>query len=83
MKKQGAASIFHVLEWASFEALFTHPAHNKQLHRLSAQIILGIGGDNSDKSKGSFFEGVICSGYTTNATDDAVMENIVAARYSL
>ena len=45
-------------------------------------IILGIGGDNSDSAIGTFFEGVITSGYTTDAADDAVQANIVAAGYS-
>ena len=45
-------------------------------------IILGIGGDNSDSAIGTFFEGVITRGYTTDAADDAVQANIVAAGYS-
>jgi hypothetical protein len=44
-------------------------------------IILGIGGDNSDSGIGTFYEGVITSGYSTDAQDDAVQENIVAAGY--
>ena len=44
-------------------------------------IILGIGGDNSDKGVGTFFEGAITKGYATEATDDAVHANIVAAGY--
>ena len=44
-------------------------------------IILGIGGDNSDGAVGTFFEGVMVSGYTSDATDDAVQANIVAAGY--
>jgi hypothetical protein len=44
-------------------------------------IILGIGGDNSDKSIGTFFEGVMTSGLSTDAADDAVQANIVAAEY--
>jgi len=44
-------------------------------------LILGIGGDNSDSAIGTFFEGCVTSGYTSDATDDAVQANIVAARY--
>ena len=44
-------------------------------------IILGIGGDNSNDAIGSFFEGCMTSGYPSDATDDAVQANIVAAGY--
>lgn len=44
-------------------------------------LILGIGGDNSDSAIGSFFEGVVLAGYSTDAADDAVQADIVAAGY--
>ena len=44
-------------------------------------IILGIGGDNSNGNRGTFFEGVMTRGKPTNAADDAVQANIVAAGY--
>ena len=44
-------------------------------------IILGIGGDNSDGATGTFYEGVMTAGYSSDATDDAVQANIVAAGY--
>ena len=44
-------------------------------------IILGIGGDNSDGATGTFYEGAMVEGYTSDATDDAVQANIVAAGY--
>lgn len=44
-------------------------------------IILGIGGDNSDGAVGTFYEGVMTKGYSSNTTDDAVQANIVAAGY--
>jgi non-reducing end alpha-L-arabinofuranosidase len=44
-------------------------------------IILGIGGDNSHTGEGTFFEGCMTSGVSSDATDDAVQANIVAARY--
>ncbi|MBB5784498.1 alpha-L-arabinofuranosidase B [Nonomuraea jabiensis] len=45
-------------------------------------IILGIGGDNSNSSAGTFYEGVMTSGYPTDATENAVQANIVAAGYT-
>ena len=44
-------------------------------------IILGIGGDSSDRSVGTFYEGVMTTGYATDATDQAVHANIAAAGY--
>ena len=44
-------------------------------------IILGIGGDNSDGAVGTFYEGCMTRGYTSDAADDAVQANIVAAGY--
>ena len=44
-------------------------------------IILGIGGDNSNGSVGTFYEGAMVSGYTSDETDAAVQANIVAAGY--
>jgi hypothetical protein len=46
-------------------------------------IILGTGGDNSNSSAGSFFEGVMTSGYPTDAADNSVQANIVSVGYSL
>jgi hypothetical protein len=46
-------------------------------------IILGTGGDGSDGGDGTFFDGCMTSGNPSNATDDAVQANIVAARYGL
>jgi non-reducing end alpha-L-arabinofuranosidase len=44
-------------------------------------IILGIGGDNSVSAQGTFYEGVMTSGYPSDDTEDAVQANIVAAGY--
>ncbi|MCC8960971.1 AbfB domain-containing protein [Bradyrhizobium sp. Pear76] len=49
--------------------------------RQEGAIILGIGGDNSHASAGSFFEGVMTSGFPTDSADNAVQSNIVAAGY--
>jgi hypothetical protein len=44
-------------------------------------IILGIGGDNSNSAVGTFFEGCMTSGYPSDATDDAIQANVVAAGF--
>jgi hypothetical protein len=44
-------------------------------------ILLGTGGDDSNGSDGSFFEGVVTAGYPSAGTDSAVQANIVAAGY--
>jgi hypothetical protein len=49
--------------------------------RKQGAIILGIGGDNSNGAQGNFYEGVMTSGYPSDATDDAVQANVVAAGY--
>jgi hypothetical protein len=46
-------------------------------------IILGIGGDNSNGAQGTFYEGVMTSGYPSDATENAVQANIVAAKYAV
>ncbi|WP_082114402.1 arabinofuranosidase catalytic domain-containing protein [Lentzea aerocolonigenes] len=51
--------------------------------RKEGAIILGTGGDNSIGSAGTFYEGVMTSGYPSNATEDAVQANITAAGYSI
>jgi non-reducing end alpha-L-arabinofuranosidase len=52
------------------------------MHQEGA-IVLGTGGDNSNSSAGSFFEGVMTAGQPSDATDAAVQANVVAAGYSL
>ncbi len=44
-------------------------------------IILGIGGDNSNTSQGTFFEGAITSGRPSDTTDAAILANVQAAKY--
>lgn len=44
-------------------------------------IVLGTGGDNSNGSIGSFFEGVMTAGIPTDAADNAVQANIVSVGY--
>ena len=50
------------------------------MHKEGA-IILGIGGDNSKGSAGTFYEGVLTSGYPSASTESSVQAAIVAAGY--
>jgi hypothetical protein len=49
--------------------------------RQEGAIILGIGGDNSHASAGSFFEGVMTAGFPTDGADNAVQSNVVSVGY--
>ena len=51
------------------------------MHKEGA-IILGIGGDNSKSSAGTFYEGVMTSGYPSAATENAVQANITSVGYA-
>ena len=51
--------------------------------RKQGAIVLGNGGDNSNGSQGTFYEGVMTTGYPSDATDQAVQANVVAAKYSM
>lgn len=57
------------------------PAGYNPMHKEGA-IILGIGGDNSNSAQGTFYEGVMTSGYPSDVIEDLVQANIVAARYA-
>ena len=50
------------------------------MHQEGA-IILGVGGDNSNRSAGSFFEGVMTAGVPTDAADNAVQANVTSVGY--
>nr|WP_020638482.1 alpha-L-arabinofuranosidase B [Amycolatopsis balhimycina] len=50
------------------------------MHQEGA-IVLGTGGDNSNGSIGSFFEGVMTAGLPTDAADNAVQANVVSVGY--
>lgn len=49
---------------------------------MEGAIVLGTGGDDSNGSDGSFFEGVMTSGYPTDAADNAVQANITSVGYT-
>lgn len=58
------------------------PANGYNPMSKEGAIILGIGGDNSDGAQGTFYEGVMTSGYPSDATENSVQANIVAAGYA-
>jgi hypothetical protein len=53
--------------------------------KKQGSIILGSGGDccktNTNMSLGTFYEGAMVAGYPSDATDDSIQKNIVAAGY--
>ncbi len=51
--------------------------------RKQGAILLGNGGDNSNASQGSFYEAAITAGYPSDATDQRVQANVVAASYDV
>jgi len=44
-------------------------------------VVLGVGGDNSNNSYATFYEGAIVAGFPSDATELAVMQNIKAVGY--
>eukprot|EP01084_Bolivina_argentea_P109863 196279_1 len=67
---------------ASLKVLYDgpRPPGYQPMHKQGA-IILGIGGDNSNRAIGTFFEGAMTKGYSTSDIDNAVYNNVVAAKY--
>jgi hypothetical protein len=53
--------------------------------RKQGAILLGNGGDNSNSSQGTFYEGAMTAAGTfpTDATDQLVQDNVVAAHYDV
>lgn len=45
-------------------------------------ILLGVGGDNSNWAQGTFYEGVMTTGFPSDATENSVQANIVSAGYA-
>jgi hypothetical protein len=71
----------------SLSVMFDGPRVNPTYDPMRKQgaILLGNGGDNSDGSQGTFYEGALTAAGTfpSNATDQLVQANIVAARYDV
>jgi hypothetical protein len=55
------------------------PGYSPQ--KKEGAIILATGGDGSNTGTGIWFEGAMTMGAPSDATDDAVQANIVAAGY--
>src|SRR5207253_905587 len=55
----------------------TNASGYSPMHQEGA-IVLGTGGDNSNGSIGSFFEGVMTAGLPTDSADNSVQANVVA-----
>ena len=58
-----------------------HGNHTYQPMSKKGAIILATGGDNSNGAQGKFYEGIMVTGATDDATDDAVQQNIVGVGY--
>jgi hypothetical protein len=52
----------------------------KAMHNEGA-IVLGVGGDNSNNSWGTFYEGAVLAGFPSDAAEQAVLMNIKAVGY--
>ena len=67
--------------------MFSGPRVNSTYDPMRKQgaILLGNGGDNSESSQGTFYEGAMTAAGTfpTDATDQLVQANIVAAHYDV
>src|SRR5206468_1589731 len=61
-------------------ALPTFRAGYTPMHQ-EGSIVLGTGGDNSNGSIGSFFEGAMTAGLPSDATENAIQTNIVSVGY--
>ncbi len=68
------------------KVMFTGPRVNATYDPMRKQgaILLGNGGDNSNGSQGTFYEGAMTAAGTfpTDATDQLVHANVVAAKYA-
>ncbi|KAK3192267.1 Alpha-L-arabinofuranosidase [Lecanicillium sp. MT-2017a] len=57
------------------------PANGYNPMRKEGAVLLGVGGDNSNRAQGTFYEGVMTSGYPTDETENRVQQDIVDAKY--
>ncbi|WIM97338.1 arabinofuranosidase catalytic domain-containing protein [Actinoplanes oblitus] len=53
----------------------------KPMHQEGG-IILAIGGDNSNRNRGTWFEGAMVYGYPSDAAENAVQANVVGVGYA-
>ncbi|BEP13309.1 hypothetical protein acdb102_16200 [Acidothermaceae bacterium B102] len=59
----------------------SNPSGYTPMHQEGG-IVMGIGGDNSNAASGAFFEGVMTSGYASNAAVASVQSNVASVGYS-
>ena len=72
------------LRMASLEAAELTTAYQGELPKPmdnQGAIVLGVGGDNSNNSFSTFFEGAVVAGFPSDEAEDAVMQNVKAAGY--
>jgi hypothetical protein len=71
----------------ALSVMFNGPRVNSTYDPMRKQgaILLGNGGDNSNSSQGTFYEGAMTAAGTfpTDATDQMVQANVAAARYDV
>jgi hypothetical protein len=71
----------------ALSVMFSGPRVNATYDPMRKQgaILLGNGGDNSNRSQGTFYEGAMTAAgaFPSEATDQLVQANIVAARYGV
>ncbi len=71
----------------ALSVMFDGPRVNSTYDPMRKQgaILLGNGGDNSNSSQGTFYEGAMTAAGTfpTDATDQLVQANVVAAKYDV
>jgi hypothetical protein len=79
------ASLGGDAQQGSLSTMFDGPRVDSSYDPMRKQgaIVLGNGGDNSNGSQGTFYEGVMTAGYPTDATDKGVQANIVAVKYDV
>ena len=79
------ASLGGSAQTGDLSTMFDGPRVDSSYDPMQKQgaIVLGNGGDNSNGSQGTFYEGVMTAGYPTDATDQKVQANVVAAKYDV
>jgi non-reducing end alpha-L-arabinofuranosidase len=81
------ASLGGDAQTGKLQVMFDGPRvdHTYDPMRKQGAILLGNGGDNSNSSQGTFYEGAMTAAGTfpTDAADQLVQANVVAARYDV
>src|SRR4051812_46276047 len=79
------ASLGGNAQTGSLSTMFDGPRVDSSYDPMRKQgaILLGNGGDNSVGSQGTFYEGVMTTGYPSDDVDQLVQANVVAAKYDV